>query len=190
MMMLIVGLFLFVSAHLVLSLAPNVKQNLVKTFGADWIFKALFAAILIASLTLMVMGWRTSFSTFVYDPPTWGRHANMGLMLIALILFFSSQSASNIMRFIRHPQLTSVALWSVGHLLANGDNKSLILFGTFGIWSVAEMFTISAREGKWQKPEPKPITSDLLVIGFGVAAYAVLLFAHSYISGVSIIPQT
>ena len=44
---------------------------------------------------------------------------------------------NNVKRLLRHPQLTGVALWGIGHLLANGESRSIILFGGLGAWAIA-----------------------------------------------------
>jgi len=186
MAMLVAGVLLFTLAHLSLSVAPGIKTGLVKTLGSEAPFKGLFALVLLGALALMIFGWRSSSTVFVYDPPAWGRHAAMALMLLGAFFFFSARSKSNIKRFVRHPQLTGVAIWTLAHLLANGDSKSLVLFGGLGLWSVVEMFAISARDGAWTKPEPSPASADIIAIVVGLVAYAVLFFLHPYLAGVSL----
>jgi uncharacterized membrane protein len=67
------------------------------------------------------------------------------------------------------------------HLLANGDLRSLVLFGGIGLWAVIEILSISRRDGAWEKPEPLPFTAEVKPLVAGVVAYAVLTFAHPYI---------
>ena len=45
------------------------------------------------------------------------------------MLLLAPYSHNNFKRLLRHPQLTGVLLWGVGHLFANGENRSLLLFG-------------------------------------------------------------
>ena len=91
---------------------------------------------------------------------------------------------TNIKRLHRHPQLIGVAFWSIAHLLANGDNRSLLLFGGLGAWAVVEMVSINQRQGEWQKPDKVPLTNDIVTVVVGVALFAVLLFAHPYLTGI------
>ena len=90
--------------------------------------------MIVGSIVLMVAGWRSAAADIVYEPPAWGRHFAMLLMLVAFFLFAFSHGKSNAKRFIRHPQLTAVVVWAIAHLLANGDTRSLTLFGVLGIW--------------------------------------------------------
>ena len=110
----------------------------------------------------------------------------MAAMLVALILFAAAFLKTNIKRYLRHPQLTSVLLWSVGHLLANGDSRSVILFGAMGVWSVIAMLAINRRDGVRQKPDAVPVSRDLIPVIVGVVLYAVAGWVHPYIAGVAV----
>ena len=44
----------------------------------------------------------------------------------------------------------------MSHLLANGDGRSIVLFGGLGLWAVVAIVAINRRDGAWQKPEPQP----------------------------------
>ncbi|MBW8185447.1 NnrU family protein [Shewanella sp. NR704-98] len=78
---------------------------------------------------MIVFGWRAAPIDFVYTLPQSIKPIAMILMLIASLLFAAAKQRANIKRVIRHPQLTSVLVWSIAHLILNGDSRSLILFG-------------------------------------------------------------
>ena len=99
--------------------------------------------------------------------------------------FFASNVPNNIRRVIRHPQLTGVILWSVGHLISNGDSRSLVLFGGIGIWAVIEILLINRRDAEWIKPQPVPFPKNIVLVVIGVVAYLVLVFVHQWLFGVS-----
>jgi uncharacterized membrane protein len=106
-------------------------------------------------------------------------------MFASLVLFVGSKVPTNLKRIVRHPQLTGVAVFAIAHLLANGDLRSLVLFGGIGLWAVVEMVSISHRDGAWEKPEALPLAAEIKLLVAGVVAYLVLVFAHPYIAGVS-----
>jgi hypothetical protein len=81
-----------------------------------------------------------------------------------------------------------VATWAGAHLLANGDSRSLVLFGGLGVWAVLEIILINRRDGAWEKPEPLPLSADVTPLIAAAVAFAVLLFVHPWISGVSGMP--
>ena len=84
--------------------------------------------------------------------------------------------------------LTGVLLWAVGHLLANGDDKSLVLFGGLGLWALVSIITVSRNEGTWTKPaRVASIGRELLSLGIVAILYVVLIFFHPWIAGVPVV---
>ena len=185
--MLVAGVLLWSITHLMKSVTPGLRGSIQGAIG-EGPHKGLVALILLAALALMIFGWRSTPAEFVYDPPAWGRHANMALMFIAILLIGAAQGVSRIRQRIRHPMLTGVLLWAVGHLLANGDDKSLVLFGGLGLWALVSIITVSRNEGTWTKPaRVASIGRELLSLGIVAILYVVLIFFHPWIAGVPVV---
>jgi uncharacterized membrane protein len=110
-------------------------------------YKGLFALSLVGALVLMVVGWRSAAPVALYVAPTTGGLLTSAAMFVSLVLFLGSSVPTNLKRFVRHPQLTGVAVWALAHLLANGDVRSLVLFGGLGLWAVVAMVCINRRDG-------------------------------------------
>jgi len=189
MAMLITGVLLWSLVHLMKSVTPGLRASIQGAIG-EGPHKGLVALLLLGSLALMIFGWRSTPGGFVYDPPTWGRHANMTLMFFAILLAGAAQGASRIRQWIRHPMLTGVLVWAVGHLLANGDNKSLVLFGGLGLWALISIVTVSRNEGAWVKPvKIASAGRELLSLVIAAILYALLFWAHPYLSGIPLITR-
>ncbi|MBV1915451.1 MAG: NnrU family protein [Pseudomonadales bacterium] len=186
MILLIAGLALWAGVHFIPSLAVPFREQLISRFG-EMGYKAIFAILVISSIVAMVFGWRSIDPIAVYVLPEWSRPVTTLLVLATFILFSAAHSATNIKRIIRHPQLTGLVLWGVGHLLSNGDNRSLILFGALAGWAIAEIILINKREGAYVKPEVAPIKSELIMLAKGLVMFAVFLFVHPYIAGMPVI---
>jgi uncharacterized membrane protein len=180
-------MLLWSGAHLIPSVARPFRARLVGSLDAQK-YQGVFALVILISLALIILGWRSTPPVPVYATPVWGRMAAHLLVIPALVLFIASGVPTNIKRLIRHPQLAGVAVWSVGHLLANGESRSLVLFGGMALWALVAMATINRRDGAWQRPEPTPLLGDLKPVVAAAVAYAVLLFAHPYLSGMSAMP--
>ncbi len=187
MILLILGVLVWSGVHLVPSLGVQMRAGWIERIGEDP-YKGVFALSFVGAIVLMVIGWRSTSPVAFYGPPVWGRGIANLVMFVSLVLFMGSNVPSNLKRFVRHPQLTGVALWGLSHLLANGDLRSLVLFGGIGLWAVIEILSISRRDGAWEKPEPLPFAAEVKPLVAGIVAYAVLTFAHPYISGVSPFP--
>ena len=187
MIWLILGVLLFAGVHAIPSLAAPARARFIGQRG-DGAYKGLFSLALLVAIGLMIAGWQSSLPSGFYAPPVWSRWAALGLMAVSLLLFLASVLPTNVKRFVRHPQLTGVASWAVAHLLANGDSRSLVLFGGLGLWAVLQIVLINRREGAWQKPEPQPWGAELKLLVAAGVELAVLLWAHPWIAGVSAMP--
>jgi uncharacterized membrane protein len=178
------GVLLWSFAHFIPSLFAGPRRKLVERFGEN-AYKGIFLLLMVLAVYLLVSGWKAAVPEAVYLPPAWGRHLTLALMLPAFILFFAPYPPNNIKRLLRHPQLTGVALWGAGHLLANGEARSILLFGGFAAWAVLEMLLINRRDGAWAKPEPAPRRNDVLLVAGGTAVYLLVAFAHRWLFGFS-----
>ena len=178
------GVILWSLVHFMPALAPGLKANLVGRLG-EGPYKGAFALTVAFSIVLMVVGWRSAVADIVYEPPAWGRHLAMLLMLLAFLLFAFSHGKSNMRRFIRHPQLTAVVVWAIAHLLANGDSRSVALFGVIGLWALVEMVLLNRRDAPPAPPVPRPWSAELKPVVIGVVIYGVMVLLHPYLFGVS-----
>ena len=185
MVWLILGVLLWAAVHLMPSVFPQVKKQLIERLGENP-YKGIFSVLILLSIALIVIGWRSTDPEFLYYLGDWTRIVTAILVLIAFILMGAANYPSRIKRFIRHPQLTGLIIWAGGHLLSNGDSRSLILFGGLGLWAAIEIPLLNARGGEWDKPAAPSIAVEArgLVISFVV--YAVLVFLHPYFTGVPV----
>ena len=181
---LLLGLLLWSLVHLIPSLAQPMKKAWIHAMG-DTGYKITFSITVVLSLVLMVYGWRSTVPTHIYDPVVAKRVAIV-LMIVSFLLFGAAKHPSIINTWVRHPQLTGLILWSVVHLLVNGDSRSVTLFGWLGTWALLEIIFISRREGKWIK---KPIPNgpqQIKGIIISLVIFVVAAVVHPYLSGVSI----
>jgi uncharacterized membrane protein len=184
MNLLITGVLIWSLAHLFPAAMNDTRARLIARLGNN-AYRALFSVVIIASLVIIVFGWKSAIPSNVYSPPLAGSKLPSVLILIAFILFVAAQRHSNIKRFIRHPQLTGVAAWGIAHLLSNGDSRSVVLFGGMTLWSIVTMLLCSRRDGAWQKPGPVAISSDLVTAVVGTIGFAALLYFHQALFGVA-----
>ena len=184
MILLALGVLLWSGVHLFPSLGVSLRAACIARLG-EGPYKGLFALTLVGAIVLMAVGWRSTPPVALYSPPASGAWlTNLG-MLVSLVFFLGSNVPTNLKRFLRHPQLTGVAVWAIAHLLSNGDRRSLVLFGGIGLWSLVSMVTINRRDGAWEKPDPLPLAAEIRPIVAGIVGFVVLYFAHPYLSGVS-----
>lgn len=186
MSLLVAGVLLWMAVHLPKAAAPGLRDAAIARIGANG-WRSFVSLALVGALVLMVLGYRSATPVMVYRPPDWGHGAGSVVAVAGMILFVASAMKTNIKRYLRHPQLLSVVLWSVGHLLAGGSRPALVLFGGLGLWAILEMRAINRRDGAWERPAPVPRRSDVIVLVVGLVLSVVAIAIHHW-RGVPVIP--
>ncbi len=182
MIILAFGVFLESILHLVAAV-PSLKASLKARYG-ERAYGPAFGIASIIGIVIIVIGWRMSDFVPVYDPPEWGRHANYLLTLIAFICLGIFLFRGSWRQRLRFPMAIAAMFWATGHLLANGDLASLILFGGFLAYAVAHLIIASANG---VKPSPQVRSGhNLLSILAGVALYGVMTQLHPVLIGVPV----
>jgi len=192
MWMLIGGLVLFFAAHLIPTL-PELRTRLIGMTGSRP-YSGLFALASLVALVLVVWGYGHMQglgrgNPQLWVPPPWTRHVTMLLMVPALILLVAAYVPSRIRTAVRHPMLTAVMLWAFGHLLANGDLASVLLFGSFLAYAVYDMGSATQRAALGPLGTAQGgAVQDVAAIAGGLALYALLLFwGHQKLTGVPLL---
>lgn len=214
----------FVGLHIVLAL-PRLRASLVGRLGPMG-FRALYSiqAAVFLALTILAYG-NASFELLWFVG--WGPWVPLLVMPVALWLLVGSVSTRNptaagpaenaapapdqplplYTAITRHPMLWAFLLWSVGHLVANGDLASLFLFGGMGLLSLAGMWGIDAKKranpafdfeslaartslipfaaALGGRCKLRPTWGDAIRLGVTVLLYVGLLHGHQAIFGVS-----
>ena len=187
MAILISGMLLWMGVHLMPALLPSNKKALVAKLGRGR-YMLMFTVLIFTALFLIIVGWQKTSPEFIYHLG-FGRHVTMLLMVVALLYFSAAKIPSRIKNTVNHPQLTSVLIWACAHLIANGDTRSVILFGGMALWSALEIVLINKRDGDIEKPPVVGWKGDIGVVVMTVILIGVLLAVHPYLSGVHIIRQ-
>ncbi len=122
-----------------------------------------------------------------------------------------SEPAKGIERVTRHPFLWGVVLWSVTHLIYNGDLASMIFFGTFLVLALRGPFSIDRKRKRvhgadWERFAAATSNLPFLAIAQGrnrfvfgeigwwpilviLVLYAGFLHLHKTLFGVSPLPM-
>ncbi len=187
MTLLIIGVVLWSALHLFPALLPETRGRLIERLG-NGRYRGMFALGIVVTLVLIVFGWRNAAVEPIYVPPLYGNPVVTGMMLLSFILFAAANAPGNIKRILRHPMLAGMALWAGAHLLANGDNRSVVLFGGLGVWAIVAMLAINRRDGDWEKRAAVAFSRDLMTIVAAAAIFAIVVYFHEAVIGVSALP--
>ena len=183
MTILVLGLALFFATHSVRLLADDWRTRQVARLGErPW--KGLYSLISLVALVMIIWGYGAARSNPVvlWQPPGWGHHAGELLAVIGFVLIAAAYvPGTRIKATLGHPMTAGVAVWALGHLLANGTLRAALLFGTFLVWAIV-VFIV--RRGVDRKAgvtyPPGPLSRDAIAIVAGIAF--ALLFAR-YLHG-------
>lgn len=175
---LLVGILLWWVAHLLKRLVPAVRLGMNRAFG-DGPAKGVIALVLLLSVVLMIIGYRMMGAQPLYQPLPGMGHANNLLMLVSIFLLGAGSNGGRIGSYLRHPMLLGIIIWSVAHLLVNGDMAPVLLFGGLGSWAVVEILVINRIEGIWQRPQPGSWRKDAVLLGVALLLYALIAWIHS-----------
>lgn len=188
MTLFILGLIIFFGSHLWTACARGGRERLIAKLGAGP-YRGLYSLVSIAGFALIVIGWRGADASVVYAPPAFLKHITYLFVFLALILLAAAYlPAGKIAAAAKHPMLAGVKLWAFGHLLSNGEVRSLILFGAFLAFGVVDRIVVIKRNEPTRAAGPAG--NDLVAVAIGAGAFAAIyFFLHRYIAGVDLRPS-
>lgn len=164
MLSLILACGLFFGIHVFVS-GTTLRDGLVRAVG-ERAYLGGFSLVSLGALVWMSIAYGGAPYAEVWPPQVGLVHANLALSALATLLvvlglttpnptsagqagaLHQAHAAHGIVKVTRHPFLWGVALWALGHMLANGDAASLVLFGTLLLLSLVGPFLIDAKRAR------------------------------------------
>ncbi|PST20635.1 NnrU family protein [Mesorhizobium plurifarium] len=154
---LLMALLAFLLLHSVPAM-PAIRGRLIDRLGRTNYF-ALYSLV-----SIIVLGWVFYAALNVdfiplWEPAPWQAWitliaAPLGAFLVLAGLFSvnalsvsirQGETQGAIVSITRHPVLWGFALWALGHLVANGDLRSLVLFGGFAAFALGGISMLEKR---------------------------------------------
>ncbi len=154
---------LFVAQHLGVT-SSGLRARLVGAVG-EKAYLGLYSVVSIGVLVLLIRAYNaTAPSVLLWPTHELLRWIPLLLMPLALLLVIGGVLARNpstvgmvlddgaempvsgVLRITRHPVQCGILIWSLSHMLANGDLPSLLFFGAFALVSGCGMRLIDKRK--------------------------------------------
>ena len=180
MAILILGLLLFLGVHSTRIVADGWRSAMVARLGLNrW--KGIYSAISIAGFVLILWGYGLARPGVpLWSPPAWTAHLAALFTLAAFVLLAATYVPRNqIQATLHHPMVLGVQLWALAHLLANGTQLHVLLFGAFLVWALVSFLAARRRDrtqGRTYPPGRPAMTLAALAVGAGLwAAFALWL---------------
>ncbi|MFN3912210.1 NnrU family protein [Hyphomonas sp.] len=189
---LILGLAIFFASHLFSAFRSRAPGKDLKEKVGAGPYMGLYSLVSIAGFALIVWGYGAARpSPILYTPPAFLAHVNLLLMVIAMILLASAYlPTGHLKKAVKHPMLAAVKVWAFGHLLANGELNSVLLFGSFLAYGVIDRIAVKKRGDNGPGPDAAVnVMGDIGAVVVGLGAYAAIAFyLHPVLFGVQAMP--
>ena len=222
MFQLLTAAVLFVGVHMIVSSTP-LRGILLKALG-ERVYLALYSVTMIGLLTWLVLAYRAAPEEVLWQAGMGWWHLTYGVMVLSCILLVGGLVAPNpsiagrplkgtpkvrgVLAVTRHPVLWALGSWALVHIPANGDGRSVILFGSLALLALVGTRLIDRRK-RAQNPEfweaLAAETSNLPFLAMvqgrsrlrgreiwglpvlgGLALYALLTAVHPLVAGVEV----
>lgn len=214
------ALVVFLLSHMI-PVRPPMRPMLIRLLGLRGYFLGYSVLSVLVLVWLIVAAGRAPY-VVVIPPLDIFRWVPLIVMPVVCVLAVAGMSIANPLSFggmgrgafdparpgilavSRHPLLLALLLWSLAHLLANGDLAHVLLFGLFAGFAGIGMALIDRRKRREFGPEPwqemAQSTARLSVSGLVrlrlrlwqlvviAGVYVSLLLAHLPVIGVSPLP--
>ncbi|WP_424941674.1 NnrU family protein [Aliiroseovarius crassostreae] len=211
----ILGFAFFFASHMI-PVKPRVKAGIISIIGARG-FTIAYSLLSTLALILLIVAARRAPYLPLWDWQEWHNHLAMALMLVAVVIIAMAIGRPNPLSFgganndafdpadpgligwTHHPLLLALFLWSCAHLLANGDLAHVIMFACFAGFSLLGRKIINRRkirqlgDKEWTRISTTtrnlhPSFNGSMRVGIGLVIYALVLWAHDPVIGISPIP--
>lgn len=183
MIILISGLVLFFAPHLLREL--GLRQSVINALPSEGAYKGIYSVVSLTGLVLIIWGKSSSPFTMIWQPMYELRFISHMMMIPALILLAAgNMPMSFIRKFLRNPMLLGVLFWSLSHLWSNGDLASILLFGSFALWSAIKFTMLGLASDTASKPAS--VFWDTIALVGGLTMYALISIYHGHLFGVGL----
>ena len=231
MTILILAAAVFLGIHLLIAGTP-VRDGIVGAIGEN-AYLGLFSLLSLGVIVWLVIAYNAAQASgddpVLYATGVGVQHLGMPIVLLAFLIGVpglmmanptavmmsktatKSDAVRGILRVTRHPFLWGVVIWSAFHLAANGDEASVILFGTFFLLALLGTYSIDAKRQRklgavWQGFAAKTSNVPFAAIIAGrnrfepreyfdwrfiaaIAIFTIALVSHAHVIGVSPFPN-
>lgn len=201
---------LFILAHIIPSYHP-LRARCVSLMN-ERLFMSVYGVISLGLFIWLIHTYLQAPYVELWTMQVWMRHVTLSVMFFVCILLVCSFSQPNpfsfgiggkgfdpirpgIVGLTKHPALIAFALWSISHILPNGDVASVLFFGLMGGLSLYGPFSMNQKRRRqlgfqtWQRLSHETVrgwphigwkrwlAAGLLYIG--------LLYAHEPVIGIA-----
>jgi uncharacterized membrane protein len=181
--LLVVGLILFIVPHLFRE--TGLRAVLLAQLPSEGAYKGLYSLLALAGLVLIAVGKGQSDFVMIWEPRFELRSISHVIMIPVFILIVAGNiPLSNLRKNLRNPMMLGTCLWGLAHLWSNGDLASILLFGSFTLWSGFKFVAMGLRQGSIQGRAS--VLWDGIALIAGLVLYGTIAIFHGQLFGVGL----
>ncbi|NDV85925.1 NnrU family protein [Aurantimonas aggregata] len=188
MLILVTGMIIFLGIHSVRIVAEPVRDRMIARLG-EGRYKGAYSVLSLIGIMLVGYGYGQAKigGLPLWDPPGGLRHLALVLVPVAFVLVTAAYvPTGHIKAAVRHPMVLGIALWALGHLLANGTAADVVLFGGFLAWAIVDYINALGRTGAAARPVAKGYGGDIAAVIVGLVLSAIFIGGlHEWLFGVA-----
>lgn len=172
----VLALAAFLLLHSVPAL-PTIRGRLTAAIGLRLYLLSYSATSVALLIWVLHAAWSTEYVE-IWQPDSRAAIANLvlsplGLFLVtaglispnpASVSFMAGDTPGAITTITRHPVLWGFLLWSIGHVAANGDMRSLLIFGGLGLFSAVGIRVTEKRAKRRMGDHWSPIETSTSIV--------------------------
>lgn len=173
------GVIIFFGVHLI-PFFTNLKSFFQTKLGENP-YMGIFSLISLAGLLMIIFGFESS-SNYLYSAYSNAYLYSKYVMFFSLTFLVAANLPTHIKKITRHPMSLGIAIWSILHLATNPDTSSIVLFGSFLVYSAASALVSELRDVK-EKASDAKLIFDILAVVLGIFLTFLTFNYHEYLSG-------
>ncbi len=164
-----------------------IKQRLITQLG-EIKYKLIFSLISAIGLGLIIYGKSISAYVMLWPDSLISHWFPVILMWPAFILLVIFCLPGNLKKQIKHPMSYAIILFSLSHLVANGDLVSALIFICFAFYSgYSVIYSESTQSTELNRDSAKVNRlSVIIAIVIGALLYGTFMHFHSNLMGVAV----
>lgn len=158
---------------------------LLAQLPSEGAYKGLYSLLALAGLVLIAVGKGQSDFVMIWEPRFELRSISHVIMIPVFILIVAGNiPLSNLRKNLRNPMMLGTCLWGLAHLWSNGDLASILLFGSFTLWSGFKFVAMGLHQGSIQGPAS--VLWDGIALIAGLVLYGTIAIFHGQLFGVGL----
>ncbi len=182
MVLLATALFIFGVVHIIPAI-PTWKTYAISVFGKA--YGAVYGILTLLLFAAVIWAFRLTNVAPLYEPPSWGRYANFGFTLLGFLCIGIFLFRGTWRNTLKYPMALGVGFWALGHMLANGDQRTTLLFA--GLAGIALLFASLKHLNGLFIPSEERQGHNLISILGGIAIYGIASQLHNVVAGVPLV---